>query len=609
MNTSSEQDYRYAIREIIHPVTGIPPKVENYQEKLIYIDMRTRDTSYGKPWFSWLRDIRLFHTVAGKPVTLRHFDCVIDDVRSGSKIRLDISCNVEILLGSEYKAVTFLYRENDPDEAFRQHLVNWIRQFAGGREFSMATYFGLEEELKRTVTQHAEKNGFRIDIFFSPFSVGNSGREIELIRHVVSCAIKDSEISVICTVVMSLWDQLRFRQSKITDPKEWMKERIERITQGVLIDKSVLELLQGFPSREIMQRLEAETYEIGFRIRQIISIPQIEALELQKGFLFDTEPDHDSNDENSYQTKYITKDIRVPVRMNITVKGRIEKFEGYIERYLKPNVNLIEKMKEEVIDTARFFVRTVSPDRFYLHFSSAYEGQPSFEDELVRKISDMLQSHFNVIAPVILISRLNTDLIHRFWQISGREGEFICRSISEKINYRYSFRVIGVDPGGWFTFKSRIYDDPGTEDRPDLEEKQKQATARRKAESEILSIASSARKHIELFLNTHTLPDVQPLRDTPVPQLLLDLFNEAKKLIVRSHGLQIEIVNLERLPTDDDGDYNDELKERVKPVTGPMNGTNIDHALQKTGKPIIPVLSGNLLIGFNTDEAPSPDNA
>lgn len=546
------EEKRYLLYDIIRPVDVIIPKVDAYHEKIVYIDIRSKETSYGKPWYWIWRDVRTFWVSSQRYVMLRGFDCYIDDLQTGQFIRIDITCRVQLIQGAEHRAVTYLHREVDLDEGFKKFLVNAIKNFSAGKEHIIKNYFSIEKDLIETVSKEAERYGFKIELFLSPFAGSLDKKEYALIRHTIRCQIRDWEIQLLCTVVLNLWDERRYKMSRIDDLEKWMKEKIERITQGILIDKTITDILKGYPAQEIQLRLEAEAYDIGFRVKQLLSIPQIEAFELLRGFQFETEPNPESKDA----IFYTTTDIRVPVRLNISVKGKIDSFEGKIERYLKPKFNLIQCMREEVIDEAAFFIRGIPPERFYLHFSSNYDEKGPFENELAQKIEQLLAVNFNARDLTIHITQLETGLTQRFRQLAGRFGSFACQGISEQIRFLFKFSVTGVDKNGWYTFKSRIYDDFQQENLPVRDAlKNTHTIDRERAEEELLSIGNTMRQHIELFLNSHHTLDLYTQRDSDLIRIIRLTFDEAAKLIVHSHGLVIELVALERLQTGEDINY------------------------------------------------------
>lgn len=568
---------RNVMSEIIRPVDVIVPKVDSYNEKIIYIDSKTNETSYGKPWFIRWRDWRTYWVTSQRYVMLKHFDCEIEDLQSGQYITIDIMCRVQLIQGAEYKAVILLSKGYDIDQFFKDQLTNWIRQFASKHTHIVKNYFSLEKELMEYVYSESERHGIKIELFLSPYDVKSRPRaKYVLIKESILCQIKDWEIKIQCTLVMDLWDERRFKMSRVDDVEGWMKEKVGRIIQGVLIDKTITDLLQGYPSSEIQKNLEAEAYDIGFRVKQLISIPLIDALELLKGFHFDTEP------TTGPGLVYFTKDVRVQARMNISIKGKINSFDGKVARYLKPGINLIQRMRDAVIEHSLFYLRRISPERFYFYFNSDYKGQGAFDKELEEEIRTLLSEEFNVVDAIIHLSPLESEMTERFAQLAGRFGCFTCQSISEQISYIIHYSVRGVDPEGWYVFKSRIFDEFEKENiLTDNFDEDKKKKMRVRAEEELLSIGSTMRHHIELLLNGNSDTDLLLVRSKTHVEMINRLFLEAARHIRKSHGVVIEIVSMERLQTGEDVSYIEELNKTVIQYKKERSAENIQHSLDE----------------------------
>lgn len=571
-----------AMKDIIHSVDTLVPKVDSYYEKIVYINPVSGETSYDKPWFFRFNNWRMFWVTSQRYAMLQHFNCQLEDLQSGGFMDIDIMCRVQLIQGAEYKAVQLLQKEYDIDQGIKKRIGDWIRLFGSQHQHIVKNYFDLEKDLMKYVCDEAERHGLKIELFLSPYARLDPGEQI-LIKHTMRCQIKDWEIGLMCTLVMTLWDKRRFKMSRIEDIEKWMKEKIERIIQGVLIDKTISDLLQGYPSTEIQRRLESEAYEIGYRVKQLISIPLIDALELLKGFQFETDP------EKGPSNIYYTKDVRVPVRLNISVKGKIDSFNDKVERYLKPGINLIQRMRDAVIDNTRFYLKGITPERFYFHFNSPYKEHGSLENELEKEIKKLLRDEFNVCEAVIHISPIDTKLTNRFNQLAGRFGFFACESISEQISYAIHFGVKGVDPAGWYVFKSRIFDEFDKEHLPVRDALKNTHTRRRvQAEEELLSIGSTMRHHIELMLNTETRPDLAQVRNGSIShpytttKIVKECFEAAALQIRKSHGLVIELISMERLSTQDDVEYKKQLADLIR-----THKTNVsEQDIQKVKKEI-----------------------
>ncbi|MCA6363509.1 MAG: hypothetical protein IM638_10760 [Bacteroidetes bacterium] len=564
--TVNERTGETNLRSIIAAVDNSPPAVKDVDESLIYIDMK-KNTSFSRPWNWLLKEYRIFWTKCNKIITLRYFDCYVDDIKSGQRLKIDILCNVELIKGSEYKAVMLFYRDTNLDDAFRNQLSSWVKQSASRKENIVSQFFIHESELNKDVCEQAERNGFKIELRLSPFVDEKIDQDYALVKHTVTCQIKNWEIKLQCTLVMSLYDKRKFNMTSIDNLSNWMKEKIEKVVQVVMIDKTIAQVLQGEPSYEIQKKLESEASEIGFRVKQLISIPLLNEIELLNQFTLDTEKiiNPQSEEDLEHCTYYTTLDIRVPIRMNITVKGYISSFSGYVEKYLRPGIILLEKMREEIVEEARLYALTISPDQFYLHFNSEYKGSPSVESALSAKIRSLLERKFNVVTPIIHITPLDTELTERFRYLAGENGIFVYKNIAERIHYTIQYAVTGIAKEGWYTFKSKIYHDSSDEnmDMGIIVQKRK-ALLREQADAERHSISLTLTHHFNSLFDIQSKYDNEDPRSVVTLKEITSFFSTAAEKIIDSHGVTIKLVSVARNSIKADEEYKAKVNNQNK---------------------------------------------
>ncbi len=551
-------EHGYLMNDIIKQVNTLLPKIDGYHEKLIYIDRNSKETSYSKPWWHFWSEWAVFWVTSQKYVMLKNYECIIDDMQGGEFLKIDIKSRIQFIQGSEYKAVTLLYKEYNLDEGVKNLIKNWIKQFAAKHQHIVKNYFSIENELMQYVASEGEKHGIKIELFLSPFKGEITREEYAVIKETFPCQIKDWEIKIMYTLVMHLWDERRYRMARIENIEKWMKEKMIRISQGILINKTIGSLLQQFPSKEILARLEAEAYDIGFRVKQVISVPLLDAFELLKGFHFETEFEDEPN------TIYYTQDVRVPVCLNVSIKGRIRSFEGKISKHLKPGVNLVNRMRDAVRDRVRFFMKTTSAEQFYFNFSSAFYDKGIFDQLLEREISGLLREEFNAENLSILLTPQETELTERLRQLQGRFSFFTVQNISKQIAYVFHFSISGVAREGWHIFKSRIYDEFARENMPVRDILKNSASMLRlAAEEELVAVGSTLRQHIEMQLNASPFFDVIHPRNGSATEEVIKLFREVTKVIPKTHGLEVTLIAVERLPVGDDENYKTQVAEIV----------------------------------------------
>jgi hypothetical protein len=526
---------------ILRPVTKPYPQLDKRYEKIVFVDPDSLISFQEIPIHRFWKKHNSFWISCQTFASFKNVKCNIDDFDTNKTIVMDIAFRIKMISGREHLAALFLHKESNPDKFIVDKLITWVLHFANNQKDFSSNYFELEKDMLKSLNDEAFVHGMELQISITPQDITRPQDEFALIKHNTICQIRDCEVNLVCTMVMNLIDARRFRMAQISNLDKWLKEQLDRIVQNILIEKTFAQLLQKFDENEIQKRLSEEVYHIGYAVKQLISVPDIEMIQLKDGFTFNTE------DGNSPETPslYNTRDRRLPVSLDATVKGKISSFDGNISDHLKPQVNLVSVMRTQVIETIRHFIQGITPERFYLHFSSKYKGEIAFEVELEQKVALLLEQNFNVKNLSVIISPLDTLLTKRFHGLESKFGKFECQSMSERVKYDVKFSVRNVHPDGWYTFKSKKYDDTpeGTED-------------------ELREIGKTLKSYMEATLNSITNIDLMVRRDNRFDTLMEELFRRAAEKVTLTLGLVVECISLDRCKVDEDDFYNRMLEEK-----------------------------------------------
>lgn len=252
-------------------------------------------------------------------------------------------------------------------------------------------------------------------------------------------------------VQMILKDYARYKAAKSPDLKTWLKEKLERFVPQLLFDAKYIDLLIRFQPLEqrIKDALSEVAEVIGYEIKQLITVPDLEPIKWKENFTIDT------------GATFETKLSNVHVKLHIIVITRINRLED-IERYLNRQQNVPKLMEEAVLNVARQYLHKIDPERFYMRFSfTDQEGEQPVETELIEHITEKLVSSFKAEVIDVIPKVVDTDLIKRFRTLQERIYQFEVELLSlhggERVLFKGRFNVEAVDSEGWHNFQLRNY--------------------------------------------------------------------------------------------------------------------------------------------------------
>ena len=116
----------------------------------------------------------------------------------------------------------------------------------------------------------------------------------------------------------------RYKRAAIEDLEKWIKNKLDKITQEIFFDYSRLRLLNKIKDvkKNIEQKLQKECSKIGYNIKYLTSLPNMDELSLKQGFKVKS------------QTSFKTRDSRMKIKVDIAINGKLLEFEGMDEHLI-----------------------------------------------------------------------------------------------------------------------------------------------------------------------------------------------------------------------------------------------------------------------------------
>jgi hypothetical protein len=528
----------------------------------------------------------------------RHADLAVHVKDYDSELKLKFHT---ILIADEDNIINAVLRSQPRDEV---HIAGFIKKKINEFLLAEVTLDKFCYELKTNVRDGLLKY-LNLSLKEYGRKVGFLSLDSDDVSSVVPRKIIEIDYSVICTVqgyskpisvrniVQMLPDRSNLAMFRKMVPENladglgktplrvWVESELEKIVKPELLQKRYIDVLTKFDtvSDVIKKGMQESASKIGFSVEQIVSVPNLKHDELKRDFLIEIE-----------EERYRTSDANVEVKLNTAVTARIENF-GKIEAYLDPDTNVQDLMKTAIHNTIRDHLDNVDPERYYMrfyHHRVNEKGQPivdqltgnsetrSVKQELVEKITKLLEETFGAKVINVVPRQRNTDIIERFNELQGKIGRFefeIRPSGGEAVKFFAEFQVLGVESNSWYLFQARIEDlqrllQPLRQERDRLQAVYSRQMERsfiddeaelEKTRDRILDIERELsgidviRQAIESGVRDQLTQLGNHLSANLAPQQLDALkikINEwARASVKRQYGLEVSVENLHRLST------------------------------------------------------------
>ncbi|NEP57079.1 MAG: hypothetical protein F6K31_08645 [Symploca sp. SIO2G7] len=307
-----------------------------------------------------------------------------------------------------------------------------------------------------------------------------------------------------------------------------------------------------------------------------VSFPKLEHIALKE---------HLEIKDNNNQ-KFSTYAASIKVELSTTASIKFETFDK-IKDYLvktkkdnqlvsRPVEEIKELIREAINSTTAEILRTVVPERFYMHFYEATTGQKSVEQELKDAIKKTLEERFGATVIRVVPIPEETDFVGCLKGLMGMIGSFNCEVPSptggEAIKFQGDFKILGIEQNSWYIFQSAFTslllfkqellqeiealknqhsDLISLGNVKDNREELDQITQRIRTVEDQISGRYYIRRSIERNVNANLkYADYQLLRcaDIKLLSTMERHINEwARERVVAEYGLEINIRNLHRI--------------------------------------------------------------
>lgn len=374
------------------------------------------------------------------------------------ELNLRFATELHVNYDKKIYAILNYHRLQGLETTIKNQIQKFLLENVTLHEFCYELNTGLRDRLIEKLDKALLDKGRRVAFLsIESSTISSLPQETIKLEHDVKCNIKayHEPIIVMHRLLLNLENVGRFKASKVSDLVLWAKSKLDKITQSVLFDKNYVDLVIDFDEDEIKNPMENEAKLIGYNVKQLMAIPNLEPIKLKNGFDF------------KLDGGFETHDSRVEVKLSIVVNGIIHDLKK-LRKYINPQTNIIDEMKETVQREAALLLHEIDPERFYMrfYFADIKRERVSVEEELKKRIIKSLKEEFYADDIHVIPKILETDLTERFQQLQEESPYFFNIEVfplpdggqRELVSFRIGFEVLNVHQEGWFIFQSKKFE-------------------------------------------------------------------------------------------------------------------------------------------------------
>lgn len=271
------------------------------------------------------------------------------------------------------------------------------------------------------------------------------------------------------------------------DLKKWAQEKLESIVKSVLFEQNYVDLLLEFEPEsnaalespddvelvtqpevaessdgvkdkhscgveaQILQKMTAAAYLIGYSVVQIVSIPELEQFKLKGNFTVKTG-----------KKEYATKSSNFTVGLDTVAIIRIDNLKDIERRLRNSDRPLIEQIEDAIDDVISQHLNSVDPEQFYMSFNVDRGAKTTtVEQELIVQVTDELKTKFSATVISVIPKVADTPLLELYGDLQGQVRHFQfefspANHDGEKVSCKGRFEVLEVGDADWNKFYGRF---------------------------------------------------------------------------------------------------------------------------------------------------------
>lgn len=435
---------------VVHTIEEIVKEVPKYREsnhtdiQCVILDVKTGEILDEMPTIKWLRNLKYFEVNRKKVVlNIPGPEIEIPYLNALNPIVLAIKYDVQVIAKGAFNLVRFV-SFNSPVTAINDAIENAITGYMFNLENFALNFHKHKHSLVELLIDLGRKIGLDLKPNLS-LNIDKGGENMKAfvsIEHTVAAKTKDGQnVEIENYLALTKNDPIRFSLSGIGDLRAWLKDRLEEYTKNAVIEITYADVLVNTESLDIKMHLGKACDQIGYGLKQLITTPGLE----NEKFYFETA---ENNNDNS--AIFSTRDPKLQISLNIVVRGRLDLHSSKNMEFIKPNYNIIAGIKRNVIETARNYINTKTPEDCFIQILE-------FEQSLTAAIATGLRENYAFKEIGIVVKFLENDLSKRISLLQERPYKIDISADWTERTFHLWFQVRNVAEQGWYRFRANNY--------------------------------------------------------------------------------------------------------------------------------------------------------
>jgi hypothetical protein len=391
---------------------------------------------------------KLLQTIDLRPLDL---PVHVKDYAAEQQLTLE-RVSIEVDDGNKVSAILNQAKSRLLEEQVLQAVKNYFSECVSFHEFSTALHMeSFKAGLIKRLNEMLKPVGRRIRTVFLNNKNAVQAQQTCLLTKKIACKVQKypESIEIKNTVLFELNNLAKYRENSAPDLGKWLDAALNRVITDVLFDATYIDLLVNFQpkEKEIENRLREEARNIGYDIRQLIAIPDLEPIKWKENFSI------------SPEGIFETSEAKVHVRLRIEITARINDLKQ-VEGYLNQRQDVPKLMEEVIIRRMRRYLHSVKPDRFYMRFYVTNLDEKVVEKELIEQVHEELKE-FKVEVIDVIPKPLDTEFTNRLNELFKRPSVIRIEATplkgGESVIFQGRFSVDGVDEDSWHKLQQREF--------------------------------------------------------------------------------------------------------------------------------------------------------
>lgn len=259
---------------------------------------------------------------------------------------------------------------------------------------------------------------------------------------------RNTPIPLMSAIQLTMEDLALFQAAQIKSLDMWLQQTFDTVIQEVCFEKQYLEYLQNkswaLIEAAIKAGMEAKSREVGYRVKQIFSEPELK--------------------ENKFGELRLHgfPIIGLPLKstspacfdLNVAAQFFINSWDdAMIAEKINQGIDIESDILSELRNSLAAVLARITPNDFILKFSSDDDEGVSIEKRLIHAATNALINAYNAHVTFVVVTQVDTAEINRVRQILNepQDVEFIATPYGrgEDIRFALSWKISDIDTDSW----------------------------------------------------------------------------------------------------------------------------------------------------------------